>query len=140
MVKFNITISGVRYNLEFDNTQEALEFIQNYDMSVKVLEETDEYCKVLLRRKNRDEGSLPVNMLLVVPELENCVLTDSLVVRFYDVKKMNLYVEKEKFLVDDITLSRDSKWVFSKEDEVLFEIKSKMIRLYASDMKDSIKI
>ena len=30
MVKFNITISGVRYNLEFDNTQEALEFIQNY--------------------------------------------------------------------------------------------------------------
>lgn len=117
-----------------------LEFIQNYDMSVKVLEETDEYCKVLLRRKNRDEESLPVNMLLVVPELENCVLTDSLVVRFYDIKKMNLYVEKEKFLVDDITLSRDSKWVFSKEDEVLFEIKSKMIRLYASDMKDSIKI
>ena len=79
-------------------------------------------------------------MLLVVPELENCVLTDSLVVRFYDIKKMNLYVEIEKFLVDDITLSRDSKWVFSKEDEVLFEIKSKMIRLYASDMKDSIKI
>ena len=30
MVKFNITISNVRYNLEFDNTQEALEFIKNY--------------------------------------------------------------------------------------------------------------
>ena len=53
---------------------------------------------------------------------------------------MNLYADKEKFVADDITLSRDSKWVFSKEDEVLFEIKSKMIRLYANDMKDSIKI
>ena len=67
-------------------------------------------------------------------------MTDSLVVRFYDIKKMNLYADKEKFVADDITLSRDSKWVFSKEDEVLFEIKSKMIRLYANDMKDSIKI
>ncbi len=117
-----------------------LEFIQNYDMSVKIIEETDDYCKVLLRRKNKEEQLLPINMLLVVPELEKCVLTDSLVVRFYDVKKMNLYVDKEKFVADDITLSRDSKWVFSKEDEVLFEIKSKMIRLYANDMKDSIKI
>ena len=72
--------------------------------------------------------------------MEKCVLTDSLVVRFYDVKKMNVYAGKEKFLVDDITLNRDSKWVFSKEDEVQFEIKSKMIRLYGSDMKDSIKI
>lgn len=117
-----------------------LEFIQNYNMSVRVLEEADDYCKVILRRKNRDGQILPINMLLVVPELEKCVLTDSLVVRFYDVNKMNLYAENGNFLVDDITLSRDSKWVFSKEEEVLFEIKSKMIRLYTSDMKDSINI
>ena len=117
-----------------------LEFIQNYDMTVKILEENDDYCKVLLRRKNKKEQELPLNMLPVVPELEKCVLTDSLVVRFYNIKKINLYTDKNKFTVDDISLNRESKWIFSKNDEVLFEIKSKMIRLYASDMQDSISI
>ena len=55
-------------------------------------------------------------------------------------RKINLYTDKNKFTVDDISLNRESKWIFSKNDEVLFEIKSKMIRLYASDMQDSISI
>lgn len=115
-----------------------LEFIQGYDMSVSIIEDNDEYCKVALRRKNKKDQELPLNMLLVVPELEKCVLTDTLVVRFYNVKKLNLYSNKNKFTIDDISLSRDSKWIFSRKEEVLFEVKSQMIRLYASDLQDNV--